>query len=168
MPIYEFFCSDCNTIFNFFSRSVNTTKKPLCPRCKKRKLERQVSAFSQVGKHTEESRAGADPLAGLDESKMERAITTLASEAEHINENDPKQAAQLMRKFSGMTGVKFGDPVEQALNRMEAGEDPEKIESEMGNLMDGEEAFILPGQGAKGKNSGRRYAPQRDKTLYDL
>ncbi|MCK4728291.1 MAG: zinc ribbon domain-containing protein, partial [Desulfobacterales bacterium] len=37
MPIYEFYCEDCNTIFNFFSRSVNTTKRPPCPRCKQKK-----------------------------------------------------------------------------------------------------------------------------------
>jgi hypothetical protein len=28
MPIYEFYCEDCHTIFNFFSKNVNTTKKP--------------------------------------------------------------------------------------------------------------------------------------------
>jgi len=24
MPIYEFYCRKCNTLYNFFSRSVNT------------------------------------------------------------------------------------------------------------------------------------------------
>ena len=46
MPIYEFYCDDCNTIFNFFSRSVNTSKRPKCPTCKTRKLSRVMSAFS--------------------------------------------------------------------------------------------------------------------------
>ena len=27
MPIYEFYCPDCNTLFNFFSRTINTSKK---------------------------------------------------------------------------------------------------------------------------------------------
>ncbi|MEI6128202.1 MAG: FmdB family zinc ribbon protein [Pseudomonadota bacterium] len=45
MPIYEFYCTSCNTIFNFFSRTVNVTKRPACPRCG-RELERQVSMFS--------------------------------------------------------------------------------------------------------------------------
>jgi len=35
MPIYEFYCEDCNTLFNFFSRTVNTDKQPPCPRCRK-------------------------------------------------------------------------------------------------------------------------------------
>ncbi|MDH3798752.1 MAG: zinc ribbon domain-containing protein, partial [Desulfobacterales bacterium] len=43
MPIYEFYCEDCNTIFNFFSKSVNTTKTPKCPNCKKKRLSRQMS-----------------------------------------------------------------------------------------------------------------------------
>ena len=30
MPIYEFFCPDCNTVFSFYSPTVNTRKIPLC------------------------------------------------------------------------------------------------------------------------------------------
>ncbi|MGD2029649.1 MAG: zinc ribbon domain-containing protein, partial [Desulfobacterales bacterium] len=41
MPIYEFYCRDCNTIFNFFSKTINTTKKPKCPKCKTKTLTRQ-------------------------------------------------------------------------------------------------------------------------------
>ena len=50
MPIYEFYCPDCNTLFNFFSRTVNTTKTPNCPKCNIRPLERQMSAFAFTGK----------------------------------------------------------------------------------------------------------------------
>ena len=59
MPIYEFYCPDCNTLFNFFSRTINTTKKPKCPRCKTRTLERQMSAFAFTGK-AKESDDGED------------------------------------------------------------------------------------------------------------
>ncbi|MDP3283707.1 MAG: zinc ribbon domain-containing protein, partial [Desulfobacterales bacterium] len=38
MPIYEFYCQDCNTIYNFFSKSVNTKKSPNCPMCKTSRL----------------------------------------------------------------------------------------------------------------------------------
>ena len=37
MPIYEFYCPDCNTIFNFFCRRIVTDKKPACPKCGARK-----------------------------------------------------------------------------------------------------------------------------------
>ena len=46
MPIYEFYCKDCHTIFNFFSRTVNTEKQPACPKCARPELERKMSVFA--------------------------------------------------------------------------------------------------------------------------
>lgn len=164
MPIYEFYCEDCNTIFNFFSKSVNTTKKPKCPRCKTKTLSRQMSAFAFTGKATEDGDAGDLPF---DENKMEKAMQMLAGEADKINEDDPRQAANLMRKLSDMTGLEMGPGMNEALKRMEAGEDPDAIEAEMGDLLEEEEPFLLPDkkEGAKG---ARRPAPSRDEKLYDL
>ena len=104
MPIYEFYCDDCNTIFNFFSRSVNTTKKPKCPRCRKT-LSRQMSAFAVTGRARE---GGDEEDLPFDEARMEKAMQTLAGEAESINEDDPRQAANLMRKLTDMTGLGLG------------------------------------------------------------
>ena len=163
MPIYEFYCEACNTIFNFFSRAVNTTKKPTCPRCRKRRLARRMSAFAVTGKAKEE--CGADYLP-FDESRMEKAMQTLAGEAESISEEDPRQAANLMRKLTDMTGLELGPGMTEALRRMERGEDPDQIEAEMGDLLEGEDPFLLPGK--KGSQKNRRPAPSRDETLYDL
>ena len=163
MPIYEFYCADCNTIFNFFSRSVNTDKSPECPRCK-RKLERQMSIFACTGRAKEEGSMDNLPI---NESAMEKAMQMLASEADKINENDPKQAANLMRKLSDMTGIQLGPGMNEALKRMEAGEDPDQIESEMGGLLESEEPFVLPGAGGQAAK-GKKPAPQRDETLYEL
>ncbi|MBW1891079.1 MAG: zinc ribbon domain-containing protein [Deltaproteobacteria bacterium] len=164
MPIYEFFCENCNTIFNFFSKTVNTRKRPLCPKCKKRKLSRQVSLFAFTGKATEDG--GMDDLP-LDESKMEQAMNVLSREAEHLDEDDPRQAANLMRKLSDMTGLKLGPGMDEALERMEKGEDPEQVEAEMGDLLEGEDPFILPGAKAKAAKA-KRLEPLRDETLYEL
>ena len=164
MPIYEFYCEDCNTIFNFFSRSVNTSKKPKCPRCKDRTLQRRMSAFAVTGKAKEDSDADELPF---DESKMEQAMHMLAGQADKIDEEDPRQAANLMRKLSDMTGMQLGSGMEEALSRMEKGEDPETIEAEMGDLLENEDPFLLPEKkGTKGK--APRKAPRRDDTLYDL
>jgi putative FmdB family regulatory protein len=164
MPIYEFFCDDCNTIFNFFSRSVNTSKKPKCPKCKTRTLARMMSAFAVTGRAKEEGDPDDLPF---DEGRMEKAMQTLASEAESINEEDPRQAANLMRKLTDMTGLELGPGMTEALRRMEKGEDPDQIEAEMGDLLEGEDPFILPGNKG-GLRAGKRPAPQRDQTLYDL
>jgi len=164
MPIYEFYCEECNTIFNFFSRSINTRKKPKCPRCKQRTLTRRMSAFAVTGKAKEDG--GPDDLP-FDESRMENAMQALAGEAESINEDDPRQAANLMRKLTDMTGLELGPGMTEALRRMEKGEDPDQIEAEMGDLLEGEDPFLLPGK-TGGTRKGRPPAPRRDDTLYDL
>lgn len=163
MPIYEFYCPDCNTLFNFFSRTINTTKRPQCPRCKTRTLERQMSAFAFTGK-AKESEDGED--LPFDEGKMEKAMQMLAGEADRIDEDDPRQAANLMRKLTDMTGMELGDSMQEALRRMESGEDPEQVEAEMGDLLENEDPFLMPGK--KGGKSGARRPPDRDETLYDL
>jgi len=164
MPIYEFYCDDCNTIFNFFSRSINTRKKPKCPRCKQRALTRMMSAFAVTGNAKEDG--GPDDLP-FDERRMESAMQALAGEAESINEDDPRQAANLMRKLTDMTGLELGPGMTEALRRMEKGEDPDQIEAEMGDLLEGEDPFLLPGK-TGGTRKGRQPAPLRDDTLYDL
>jgi hypothetical protein len=55
--------------------------------------------------------------------------------------------------------------MEDALNRLAKGEDPDKLEEEMGDLLEGEEPFILKNKGRKGD---RRSKPQVDEKLYDL
>ncbi len=163
MPIYEFFCPDCNTVFNFFSSRINTEKRPDCPRCKRRELTRVMSSFAVIGRAREEN---DDPLAGLDESKMEQALAGLMREAENVNEDDPRQMASLMRKFSDQTGISLGEQMQEAIARMEAGEDPEQIEQEMGDLLEDDDMFSLEGMKKRIRSDSR--PPRHDETLYEL
>jgi putative FmdB family regulatory protein len=163
MPIYEFYCKDCHTLYSFFSKTINTVTIPRCPKCKMDSMTRQVSMFAVTGR-APETEEGDLPF---DEKKMEKAMAMLGSEAENINENDPRQAANLMRKLSDMTGMELGPGMREALRRMEQGEDPDQVEAEIGSLLEGEDPFILPD--AKGKGSAaRRAGPAKDETLYDL
>jgi putative FmdB family regulatory protein len=164
MPIYEFLCTDCNTIFNFFSSRINTDKRPDCPKCGRKELARQMSTFATIGKAKETD--ADDPLAGLDETKMEQAFEGLMRDAEGMNEDDPRQMAALMRKFSDKTGISMGEQMEEALARMEAGEDPDQIEQEMGDLMDSDDAFTFEGMKKKIKSGPR--PPVHDEKLYEL
>ncbi|OGV57659.1 MAG: hypothetical protein A2283_02960 [Lentisphaerae bacterium RIFOXYA12_FULL_48_11] len=167
MPIYEFYCSNCNMIFNFLSKAVNSGKRPACPRCKHRKLEKLISSFAFTGKAVESPRGNDLPI---DETKMERAISSLAGEAEGINQDDPRQAAKLMRKFSDMTGLEMGKGMKEAINRLEAGEDPGKIEADMDDLLNGQEdVFLMPDKkDGKNRKVKQKLPPVRDKTLYEL
>jgi len=162
MPIYEFYCDNCNVIFNFYSSRVNTAKQPSCPRCHKENLERQMSTFATIGK-AKEMEDGIPE--GFDEARMEKAFMSLMQEAENVNEDDPRQMAALMRKFTDKTGIQLGDSMEEALGRMEAGEDPELIEKEMADKLDGDDiSFSM----LKKKAGGRKAPPEHDESLYDL
>ncbi|MBI4847676.1 MAG: zinc ribbon domain-containing protein [Nitrospirae bacterium] len=162
MPIYEFFCERCNTVYNFFSRGVNTEKVPDCPHCMVVKLKRRMSVFSPVSGGKGEGEAAGD-MPQIDEAKMEKAMSMLAGDAGKINEDDPRQAARLMKKLSEATGINLGQGMEEAIRRMEQGEDPEKIEEEMGDILEKEEPFF-DGE----KKVSRRQVPKVDETIYEL
>ena len=166
MPIYEFYCRRCNTIYSFLSRRIDTEKIPGCPHDKRHRLSRQVSRFAMTSGGGEGGDdEGLDDLP-VDEARLESAMSELAAEAEGVDENDPKAAARLMRKLSQSTGMEYGETMQEALRRLEAGEDPDAIEAELGDAMEGEEdPFVLLGKGAKGS---RRRPPKHDETLYDM
>ncbi len=164
MPIYEFYCPQCNTIYKFLSRTVNTEKIPYCPTCKNIKLERRVSMFATLSsEHSVEETD--DTFSGIDEQRMERVLESLANEAEHIDEHNPRQMASLMRKFAKEAGIHFGEGMEEAIRRMEKGEDPEQIEAELGNIIENEDPLLLK---SFGKIKGRKKRPKIDDHLYDL
>jgi len=164
MPIYEFYCSNCHTVYKFLSRKVNTTKIPACPVCDKTELERMISTFATLTGIQDRDET-ADNLPNIDESKLEQAMAAMASEVDKIDENDPKQAANLMRKLTDATGLSMGPGMEEAIQRMEKGEDPEKIEEEMGDLLENEELFV---QAKKQLSPAKKSNPYIDEKLYDL
>ncbi len=153
MPIYEFYCAHCHRVFNFLSRQVDTEKVPACPRCQRRDLSRRVSSFAISKGRKEEPARPPGPEPGADEGRLERAMEAMAGEIEGIDENDPRQGARFMRRMFEAAGLPVGGGMEEALRRMEAGEDPEKIEAEMGDVL-GEDP--LAGLGEKGSQEGGR------------
>jgi putative FmdB family regulatory protein len=177
MPIYEFYCSECHRIFSFLSRSVNTAKQPACPRCDRASLTRRVSSFaiSKGRKEEPAPSAGADLPGlppGMDEARLEQAMATLTREAEGIDEEDPRQGAGLMRRLFEATGMPVAAGMEEALRRMESGEDPEKIEEEMGDAMEDPLGLEDPAKdGARNALRGLRrrvLAPSVDPELHEM
>ncbi|MBI5559481.1 MAG: zinc ribbon domain-containing protein [Deltaproteobacteria bacterium] len=162
MPIYEFYCKQCHTIFNFLSQRVNTTAQPSCPKCHG-ELQRKMSTFSTIGRTKYED--DEDFIPQFNEAKMEQVLTGLTREAEGLDEDDPRQMAQLMRKFSEQTGLSLGDGMEEAISRMEAGEDPDKIEEQMGEVLENEDPFATM---RKKGGIGYKTPPAEDDTLYEL
>ncbi len=166
MPIYEFFCPDCYAVYNFFSARIDTEAKPDCPRCRRRELDRKPSTFATL-KHQGEDDDDGDPFSGLDESKLEGAMETLMKEMGGLeNEEDPRAMGRMMRRFGQLSGLEMGDRMEEMIQRMEAGEDPESLEEDLGEDMDGDDFddfFKL-----KKAVAARRRRPRVDDELYFL
>jgi hypothetical protein len=97
----------------------------------------------------------------------------MAEMAPHLEEggdgpDDPKQMASVMKRMFDLTGMQPTGAMLEAMKRMEAGEDPDKIDEEMGDALDGEgDPFASPS--SKGKKFSRLFeAPNVDPELYDL
>ena len=165
MPIYEFFCRDCNTIYKFFSRTIDTETVPGCPLCKSDTLEKIFSAFATISSRDDEGAEGDLPP-GIDESKVEAAVALLAKEGGRIDQDDPRQSADLMRKLSEATGMPLGPGMQEALSRIESGEDPQKIEQELGDVIKEETLnFEAQHQDIKAEMDNK---PKVDDNLYEM
>jgi putative FmdB family regulatory protein len=141
MPIYEFACPKCRRIFSFFSKRVNPDRPPTCPKCGNKKLTKQVSCFA-MSKGLKEPAAkpegaeGEPPMPDMDDPRVERAMIEMERDMEHLDENNPKHLAHMMRKMKNlMPADTMPKELDVAIKRLEAGEDPEKIEADMGDVL---------------------------------
>ncbi|HKQ60936.1 MAG TPA: zinc ribbon domain-containing protein [Candidatus Polarisedimenticolaceae bacterium] len=162
MPIYEFYCAGCHRIFNFLSRTGDTSRRPDCPRCGRPRLERRPSRFA-----ISKGRPAAGAEGEGDDAQLDAALESLAGEAERLDESDPRQVAGLMRRLHERTGMPLGTGMEEAIRRMEAGEDPDAVEDRLGELLDAEEPEASGGR-VLGALRRRLRPPAVDTQLYEL
>ena len=141
MPIYEFSCAKCRKIFSFLSKRLNPDRLPVCPKCGNKRLRKQMSAFamprglSESAAPAEGGDPGSDQMAGMDDPKVLRAMAELERDMGHLDENNPKHMAHLMRKMKdAMPPGTMPKELDIAIKRLESGEDPEKIEADMGDV----------------------------------
>ncbi len=171
MPIYEFFCPDNNRIYQFLARnSAEGSRTPRCPDDPKFRMEKRVSRFAMLRGVQEEG--GDDPFAGMDETKMEAIMAEMERDMAGMDENnpDPRQLGHVMKKMTDLMGDKVPPEMRELVRRLEAGEDPEKLENEFGDLDEGGEAgdnTDLFAQTVK-KFKASFTAPVRDPKLYEM
>lgn len=167
MPIYEFYCRDCHTIYSFLSRKVDTETVPSCPKAPNHKLNRQMSRFA-ISKGRGDSPDAGEPEFDMDDEKMEQAMMQMAGELEGADEEDPRAMAHMMRKLMNTTGMNMGEGMEEAIRRMEAGEDPDKVEEELGDVLENEDPFATGENKISGIVRRMREAPEEDPEIYDM
>jgi putative FmdB family regulatory protein len=166
MPIYEFACPTCRKIFSFLSKRLMPARLPVCPKCGNKKLSKQVSRFA-MSRGLKEPAAGGEgmdeggpPMPDFDDPRMARVMAEMERDMEHLDENNPRHMAHMMKKMKDlMPPGLVPKELDTAIKRLEAGEDPEKIEADMGDLLGD---FM---GGPKGGGGGGSYT--HDSGLYD-
>jgi putative FmdB family regulatory protein len=117
MPLYDFVCLDCNQRFDIHIPYSEYGKKAVsCLHCGSKNVKRRVPRV-RVAKSDEsrlESMADPSALAGL--------------------EDDPKALGRMMRKMGSEMGEELPAEFDDVVDRLEAGQSPEEIESALPDL----------------------------------
>lgn len=72
----------------------------------------------------------------MDDPRVERAMMEMERDMEGLDENNPKHMAHMMKKMKDlMPPGSMPKELDVAIKRLEAGEDPEKIEADMGDVL---------------------------------
>ncbi len=140
MPIFEYRCAKCRHKSSVFWRSISAVdhSKARCSKCGSAELTRLVSKVRVIRGASKSAPESDAPGGGdLDANMM--------NELGGLDENDPRSLGRFMRKMSAETGEEMGPEFNEIVGRLEKGEDPEKIEQSMGDIL---------GEGAGGEMGG--------------
>jgi hypothetical protein len=153
-------------------------------------MKKLVSAFAVIGrsKEPEKTPNPAGPE-GADDPRMEAAMAAMEREFAGMDEEnpDPRQLGRMMRRMSELSGEKMPADMEEMTRRLEAGEDPEKLEEKFGDQFGDEEGGEINEMGGppgvettetkeerakkrmlRALARRRRAEPQRDPVLYEI
>lgn len=128
MPAYDFICNNCKQRFEVFLSYSEYGKTPVaCSQCGSTNTRRRITRV-RIAK-SEEARFDA-----------------LESEMGNLEglEDDPKALGRMMRKMGKEMGEDLPPEFDDVVDRLEAGQSPEEIESampELGNVGGGEDDF---------------------------
>jgi len=172
MPIYEFYSPDRHRIYTFLARRLlREGEAPFCPDGAKSRMEKVVSAFAFTGRAKEVVKKEGE--GGEMDPRMEREMMKMADEFSKMDEKnpDPRMMGKMMRRMMEASGQKLPGEMGEMLQRLEKGENPDKLEEEYGDVM--EKMDGMEGLGGEKKEDWkmrlrRRLPPRRDPTLYEF
>jgi putative FmdB family regulatory protein len=168
VPIFEYLCPVCNRIYSFLSLKPRPAAAPVCPRCGATDLTRVPSAFAVSSSRKSkpegvESQRAAGERGGQDDAataRMEAEMMRLADGLDEKDAEDPRTMARMMRRLAEVSGEPVTATMDEMFRRMEAGEDPEALEEELGPQLEAE-------MGEAGDEGGGGQ-PERDDGLYSM
>lgn len=118
MPTYDFICNACEKRFEIFLTFSEYGKKTVhCAHCESTNVRRRMTKVR---------------IARSDESRMESAANDFSG-LEGL-EDDPKALGRMMRKMGGEMGEDLPPEFNDVVDRLEAGQSPEEIESALPDL----------------------------------
>ena len=172
MPIYEFYSPDSHRIYSFFARRMlKGGEVPCCPDGLGYRMEKLVSSFACTGKAKEVMKTEGESEAGMD-PRMEREMMKMADEFSKMDEKnpDPRVMGKMMRRMMEASGQKLPGEMGEMLQRLEKGENPDKLEEEYGDVMEKMDGMEGAGDGKKEDLKMRlrkRLPARRDPKLYE-
>jgi putative FmdB family regulatory protein len=117
MPTYDFICLNCNERFDVFLTFSEYEKKAVgCTHCGSDRVRRRMTKVR---------------IAKSEESRMESMADPSALEGV---EDDPRAMGQMMRKMGKEMGEEMPPEFDDVVDRLEAGQSPEEIESALPDL----------------------------------
>jgi putative FmdB family regulatory protein len=124
MPFYLYRCLDCKKRFEvFMSYSEYGTHPVACPHCQSQNVQRRINRVRIA--RSEESRL--DSLSDFDDFEG--------------LEDDPRALGRMMRRMGQEMGEDVGPEFDEVIDRLEAGQSPEEIESAIPDLDSGGSDF---------------------------
>ncbi len=105
MPVYEYRCQSCKKTFSMLNRSFSEIKDPECTHCGNPGGERLISKVTVIT-------SMQDFMGGMPSWE---SMTD-------FDEDDPRSAADMLRRMKDNTGEDIGPEGEEILARMDAGE----------------------------------------------
>ncbi len=118
MPTYDFICNTCEKRFDVFMTFAEYGKKSVqCTHCGSDKVRRRMTKVRIAKSQDSRTESMAEGLSGLEGV-----------------EDDPRALGKMMRRLSSEAGEDLPTEFNEVVDRLEAGQSPEEIESSLPDL----------------------------------
>jgi len=118
MPTYDFICNNCNERFDVFLTFAEYGKKKVsCIHCNSKDVRRRMTKVRIAKSEDSRMESMADDFSGFEGM-----------------DDDPKVMGQMMRKMGREMGEDLPPEFDDVVDRLEAGQSPEEIESALPDL----------------------------------